>query len=87
MFLADQKFGAGDGFLVRPFPSLQILYTTQHTIPFRLVPSAFAVDVPKAQGADAMQNYYLYNWQCAPIDGGTRGGVAQQGSGIGVVML
>lgn len=33
------------------------------------------------------QNYYLYNWQCAPIDGGTRGAVGKQSAGIGVVML
>ncbi|KAI9634584.1 Glycylpeptide N-tetradecanoyltransferase [Dioszegia hungarica] len=30
---------------------------------------------------------YLYNWQCAPIDGGLKGTSMKQGAGIGVVML
>ncbi|WVR06681.1 glycylpeptide N-tetradecanoyltransferase [Kwoniella sp. DSM 27419] len=47
MFLAEQKFGPGDGYL----------------------------------------NYYLYNWACAPIDGGSRGTAGKQSAGIGVVML
>ncbi|KAK6907909.1 glycylpeptide N-tetradecanoyltransferase [Kwoniella mangroviensis CBS 8886] len=47
MFLQEQKFGPGDGYL----------------------------------------NYYLYNWSCAPIDGGQRTTSQKQGSGIGVVML
>lgn len=75
LFLADQKFGAGDGFLVcLPF-SLQQAFRTQ------------ASCLIEGTQTDRKQNYYLYNWQCAPIDGGTRGGVAKQGSGIGVVML
>ncbi|OXG11802.1 glycylpeptide N-tetradecanoyltransferase [Cryptococcus neoformans Ze90-1] len=47
MFLQEQKFGPGDGYL----------------------------------------NYYLYNWNCAPIDGGQHSTTAKQGSKIGVVML
>ncbi|EAL17377.1 hypothetical protein CNBN0070 [Cryptococcus deneoformans B-3501A] len=47
MFLQEQKFGPGDGYL----------------------------------------NYYLYNWNCAPIDGGHHSTTAKQGSKIGVVML
>ncbi|KAL7420444.1 glycylpeptide N-tetradecanoyltransferase [Cryptotrichosporon argae] len=46
-FLTEQKFGAGDGFLVN----------------------------------------YLYNWACAPIDGGGQGVHDKKGSGIGVAML
>lgn len=30
---------------------------------------------------------YLYNWQCAPIDGGMTTTSAKKGAGIGVVML
>ncbi|WVF69076.1 glycylpeptide N-tetradecanoyltransferase [Kwoniella sp. CBS 6097] len=47
LFLQEQKFGPGDGYL----------------------------------------NYYLYNWACAPIDGGQRGPSLKQSAGIGVVML
>ncbi|RSH90742.1 glycylpeptide N-tetradecanoyltransferase [Saitozyma podzolica] len=47
MFLNEQKFGPGDGFL----------------------------------------NYYLYNWSCAPIDGGAKGTTNRESSGIGMVML
>ncbi|GFZ50470.1 Glycylpeptide N-tetradecanoyltransferase [Saitozyma sp. JCM 24511] len=47
MFLNEQKFGPGDGFL----------------------------------------NYYLYNWSCAPIDGGAKGMTNRESSGIGMVML
>ncbi|WRT66752.1 glycylpeptide N-tetradecanoyltransferase [Kwoniella shivajii] len=47
LFLQEQKFGPGDGYL----------------------------------------NYYLYNWSCAPIDGGQRTTSLKQSSGIGVVML
>ncbi|WVQ84211.1 glycylpeptide N-tetradecanoyltransferase [Cryptococcus sp. DSM 104549] len=47
MFLQEQKFGPGDGYL----------------------------------------NYYLYNWNCAPVDGGQRTTSVKQSSQIGVVML
>ena len=30
---------------------------------------------------------YLYNWACAPIDGGGRSTLSKQSAGIGVVML
>jgi hypothetical protein len=30
---------------------------------------------------------YLYNWSCAPIDGGAKGTTNRESSGIGMVML
>ncbi|KIR32095.1 glycylpeptide N-tetradecanoyltransferase [Cryptococcus deuterogattii MMRL2647] len=36
---------------------------------------------------DGYLNYYLYNWNCASIDGGQHSTTAKQGSKIGVVML
>ncbi|KAK8864148.1 glycylpeptide N-tetradecanoyltransferase [Kwoniella newhampshirensis] len=47
MFLQEQKFGPGDGYL----------------------------------------NYYLYNWACAPVDGGQRTTTTKQSAEIGIVML
>lgn len=30
---------------------------------------------------------YLYNWACAPVDGGGKGTATKQSAGIGMVML
>lgn len=62
LFLDEQKFGSGDGFL-----NCKRDHGLRKSV----------TDRPD----------YLYNWNCAPVNGGIQGTRSKESSGIGVVML
>ncbi|KAK4687496.1 glycylpeptide N-tetradecanoyltransferase, partial [Tremellales sp. Uapishka_1] len=64
IFLNEQKFGPGDGFL-----NCELFCN------------------PTSNNMTNPSSVYLYNWACAPIDGGGRTTAQKQSAAIGVVML
>lgn len=101
MFLNEQKFGPGDGFLncellaglaTASLSPLFIVFVRSFSL---LSSRLLTSDVFSTFGADGgmltlcplCNADYLYNWSCAPIDGGAKGTTNRESSGIGMVML